>query len=381
VVVNYGSSQTFTITANTGYHVSRVLVDGVSVGAVSSYMFSNVQATHTIAASFSQDPLSSLAYNVWVTGSTYYSQNMVTGTTTSNTNALTLLQSTANSVASAGGGIIQVLAGNYAGVGTRSYLYLGSNTILEGAGSTSTIFNSIAIRIGSSAFPNVTNVTVRDLGFTGAFEQSQYVGTIEVSSYGGYTVGNVTCERIRVVSVRGTVGNFYVLAGAGSVIDGVNFIDCYSDDSDNMGFLNWAEKPNDSATLRNFKYIRCEAHRCGLLSTRLNDWVTGFDFTESMIVENFLIQDCKADYCWASGFHWEVAPTKINNVIENCVASYNGQRPPPVPFTNAVEYYGSGYLVNSGITLINCTGTGNTGTIVGGVIQSLVANFGRAIIK
>ena len=32
--VNYGGSQTFTITPNTGYHIADVGVDGVSVGAV-----------------------------------------------------------------------------------------------------------------------------------------------------------------------------------------------------------------------------------------------------------------------------------------------------------------------------------------------------------
>ena len=50
--VNYGGSQTFTITANTGYHIADVLVDGSSVGAVASYTFTNVTASHTIAASF-----------------------------------------------------------------------------------------------------------------------------------------------------------------------------------------------------------------------------------------------------------------------------------------------------------------------------------------
>lgn len=50
--VNSGGSQTFTITPNTDYAVSDVLVDGVSVGAVSSYTFSDVTANHTITASF-----------------------------------------------------------------------------------------------------------------------------------------------------------------------------------------------------------------------------------------------------------------------------------------------------------------------------------------
>ena len=52
VVVNYGSNQTFTITPNTGYHVANVLVDGSTVGAVTTYTFTNVTANHTIAASF-----------------------------------------------------------------------------------------------------------------------------------------------------------------------------------------------------------------------------------------------------------------------------------------------------------------------------------------
>ena len=52
VNVIYGNNQTFTVSANTGYHVANVLVDSVSQGAISSYTFTNVQAAHTISASF-----------------------------------------------------------------------------------------------------------------------------------------------------------------------------------------------------------------------------------------------------------------------------------------------------------------------------------------
>ena len=51
--MNYGGSQTFVITAATGYAIADVLVDGVSVGALTSYTFSNVTENHSIAASFS----------------------------------------------------------------------------------------------------------------------------------------------------------------------------------------------------------------------------------------------------------------------------------------------------------------------------------------
>ena len=49
---NYGGSQTYTIIPSTGYSVSGVLVDGTSVGAVSTYTFSSVAANHTISATF-----------------------------------------------------------------------------------------------------------------------------------------------------------------------------------------------------------------------------------------------------------------------------------------------------------------------------------------
>jgi alpha-tubulin suppressor-like RCC1 family protein len=49
------TNQTITMTANAGYRVADVQVDGASVGAVSSYTFTNVQTTHTISATFTLD--------------------------------------------------------------------------------------------------------------------------------------------------------------------------------------------------------------------------------------------------------------------------------------------------------------------------------------
>ncbi len=50
--VTGGSNQTFTITPSAGYAISGVTVDGTPAGAVTSYTFSNVAASHTISASF-----------------------------------------------------------------------------------------------------------------------------------------------------------------------------------------------------------------------------------------------------------------------------------------------------------------------------------------
>ena len=54
--VNYGGSQTFTITPNTGYYIASLTVDGSPVTVASSYTFSNVQAAYTISATFEPNP-------------------------------------------------------------------------------------------------------------------------------------------------------------------------------------------------------------------------------------------------------------------------------------------------------------------------------------
>lgn len=50
--INSGASKSFTIAPNVGYKVADVKVDGVSVGAVASYTFSNITANHSIQANF-----------------------------------------------------------------------------------------------------------------------------------------------------------------------------------------------------------------------------------------------------------------------------------------------------------------------------------------
>jgi hypothetical protein len=54
VSVSESGSQLFKITANTGYHISDVIVDGQSIGAVSSYQFTNITSHHRIEALFKQ---------------------------------------------------------------------------------------------------------------------------------------------------------------------------------------------------------------------------------------------------------------------------------------------------------------------------------------
>ncbi|MCX6723768.1 MAG: DUF2341 domain-containing protein [Candidatus Staskawiczbacteria bacterium] len=64
VLVNSGANQTFTIAANSGYSIQNVWVDGSSVGAVSSYTFSGVAASHAILVNF-------ISNASWLTGWSY----------------------------------------------------------------------------------------------------------------------------------------------------------------------------------------------------------------------------------------------------------------------------------------------------------------------
>jgi hypothetical protein len=56
VSVIEGANQPFTITPDFGYQISDVVVDGESVGAVTSYAFANVSIDHTISAVFTLIP-------------------------------------------------------------------------------------------------------------------------------------------------------------------------------------------------------------------------------------------------------------------------------------------------------------------------------------
>jgi hypothetical protein len=74
------TSQTFLIQPVSGYLVADVNVDGASVGAVSSYTFSNVTTNHTLTATFAADN------NYPAVSSTDFSKEWITNVTFGNIN-------------------------------------------------------------------------------------------------------------------------------------------------------------------------------------------------------------------------------------------------------------------------------------------------------
>ena len=64
LTVNSGANQTFTISAQSGYTIADVKVDGLSQGAIPSYTFNQVTTNHTIAASFNVTGGSGQTYTI-----------------------------------------------------------------------------------------------------------------------------------------------------------------------------------------------------------------------------------------------------------------------------------------------------------------------------
>ena len=77
-----GNNQTFTITANSGYSIGDVLVDGISKGAIGSFTFGNVIANHTISATFASNCIpNSSTTNASICNGSSYSFNGINYTT------------------------------------------------------------------------------------------------------------------------------------------------------------------------------------------------------------------------------------------------------------------------------------------------------------
>lgn len=63
IIVNEGESISFAITANDGYHITTLFVDGEDRGALSAFTFNNVNSDHTIHADFASGIISFIDQN------------------------------------------------------------------------------------------------------------------------------------------------------------------------------------------------------------------------------------------------------------------------------------------------------------------------------
>lgn len=175
------------------------------------------------------------------------------------------------------------------------------------------------------------------------------------------TTSHTTCKDV-VVTANGAVrdnlgGAFKVHVASNQTLEDHVFENCTAIDCGRHGFLNEGDHVGQNKVIRNQKFINCKAIRCGAKS-KMTDWYVGFDFNECptniLTVENILVENCHAEGCIESGFHFEQNPYVYNVVFRGCTSTKNG-----LIKRGFAWIYGAGFYVRNGVTLENCTATGN----------------------
>ena len=211
--VNSGASQTYTIIPSSGYRVAGVVVDGVSVGAVSSYSFNNVTANHTISATF--------AVNTFTISETTGTGGSVSpaGTATVNSGAsqtYTIIPSSGYRVADVavdGVSVGSVASYSFASVNANhtiaALFTINSYTISASAGSGGAISptGSATLNYGASKIYTIT-------ASSGYAIADVKVDGVSVGAVSSYTFGNVTASHSIVAAFA--VNSYIVTSGAGS---------------------------------------------------------------------------------------------------------------------------------------------------------------------
>ena len=213
LTVDYGSSRTYSISPNTGYRISGVLVDNVSAGTPSAYSFNNISANHTIAVSFS------LVTNTITasagTGGTISPQGNVSviyGTNqTFNISANTGYYVSDVKVDNISVGTVtsynfaNVIASHSISATFAPYTYIV--TASSGTGGTTTPSGNITVSYGTSR----TFTIIPDFGFQVSDVRVDNVSAGAVSTY---TFSNITSAH--TISATFTTATYSITATAGS---------------------------------------------------------------------------------------------------------------------------------------------------------------------
>ncbi|RZJ73602.1 Calx-beta domain-containing protein [Flavobacterium sp.] len=191
-----GMNQTYTITANCGYTIQSVLVDGISQGTIATYTFTGVAANHTISATFS-----AILPAISASGTTTFCQGgSVTLTSSSTTGNIWSTGATTQSITVISSGSYTVSVNNGTCTSAPS---VATAVTVNPAPATPTISASGAITFCQGGSVTLTSsATTGNTWSNGATTQS-----ITVSASGAYSVTttNGTCPSAASASTTVTV--------------------------------------------------------------------------------------------------------------------------------------------------------------------------------
>lgn len=216
--VNYGANQTYTFTPSTNYYVLAVTVDGVAIGAPSSYTFYNVTAAHTISVTFSATQFNLYA-QAYPGGSISPS-----GTITVNAGDTQAFTITPNS-----GYVIGDVLVNGASVGTPSTYTMsniGASASIEAYfGAISSYLIAVMQSTGGTISPagEVYVVPGTDQTFTitpnvGYYVRSLVVDGVPITAARSYTFTNVRAIHTITATFASSASDIYLFGGTGGSI-------------------------------------------------------------------------------------------------------------------------------------------------------------------
>ncbi|MGA2192855.1 MAG: right-handed parallel beta-helix repeat-containing protein [Nitrospirota bacterium] len=369
-----------------------MLVDGVSVGAVSTYTFSKVTASHTISASFSQVPVTS-------TGNSYY-----IATTGSDSNSGTItspwLTLAHGAAALHVGDTLYVRGGTYTGQGSSNGISMASGTasapitIMAYPGETP-VFDGTSVSAGCFlTFENVSYVVL-----SGVTIQNYSVdGIIFYTDAKNITVQNCILEHIGT-NVSQDQG-IYIMANTANITIRNNLIQYVA----SCGIQGWHGPNVNGLLIYNNVITNCsfgillgdEGQNIGIYNNTIDSNQYGLDFSQAgqddpvgvvnLTMKNNIISNCsqwgmrvgsfdytqiKSDYnCWYgnandiqwNGSNYSLAQCKANTTND---AHSIGTNP---SFVNAAA---RNYQLNSGSPCVDA-GTPQTlfNTNMAGIVRS-----------
>jgi hypothetical protein len=213
VTVNEGNNQSFSISANSGYNISQVLVDSVNQGAISNYTFTNVQANHTISVSTSNITFTITA-SAGSGGSISPSGNV--SVAYNGSQAFTVSPNTGYVVSS-----VLVDGADQGAISSYTFTYILANHTIAASFAVENFAISASSDSHSTITPsgNVTVVAGNNQTFTmtasGGYSISQVaVDGVNQGSLSNYTFTNVQANH--TISVTATNVTYTITATAGS---------------------------------------------------------------------------------------------------------------------------------------------------------------------
>jgi len=211
--VTYGGNQAFTITPNTGYHVADVLVDGASVGAVSSHTFTNVTANHTISASFAIN-----TYTITATAGSggSISPSGVVGVSSGDNQAFTITPDIGYHVAD-----VLVDGASVGAVSSHTFTNVTANHTISASFAINTYTITSSAGVGGSIDPagSTTVAYGNDQAFTITPNTGYHVSDVlvdgaSVGAVSSHTLTNVTASH--TISASFAINNYTITTTAGS---------------------------------------------------------------------------------------------------------------------------------------------------------------------